>query len=385
MAKRRDLIVGLVFLGAVIGVGYLTVVIKGFSYLTRPRIAPLKIVFDDVLSLEEGEEVRVRGVKIGQVTGISYNKSGKVVVEATLFEEPVLYKNVSFHIRSKSPLGGWYLAIDPGSPSDPAHPEKDRVDLATLAGMPLHGETPADLFTELGRVLGEKREALAAIIDDLRDAVGAIRRREGVVGALIYDEKMKKDLTGAVHGLSVSVTEPRGLLYALLQNRELADNVTEAVASLRKSLTRTDTPLGVLLNDPEAGRSVRQALVDLSEIASQIRSGKGTVGRLLADEKLYDEAVRAAEGLSALVQGEGLVPYLIKDPESRELGRRSLEALRDVALKLNTGKGTIPRLLNEPDVYEHAEKLLVEIRESVEDAREAAPINQLVNLLGAVY
>jgi len=385
VAKRRDLIVGLVFLGAVIGVGYLTVVIKGFSYLTRPRIAPLKIVFDDVLSLEEGEEVRVRGVKIGQVTGISYNKSGKVVVEATLFEEPVLYKNVSFHIRSKSPLGGWYLAIDPGSPSDPAHPEKDRVDLATLAGMPLHGETPADLFTELGRVLGEKREALAAIIDDLRDAVGAIRKREGVVGALIYDQKLKKDLTGAVHGLSVSVTEPRGLLYALLQNRELADNVTEAVASLRKSLTRTDTPLGVLLNDPEAGRSVRQALVDLSEIASQIRSGKGTVGRLLADEKLYDEAVRAAEGLSALVQGEGLVPYLIKDPESRELGRRSLEALRDVALKLNTGKGTIPRLLNEPDVYEHAEKLLVEIRESVEDAREAAPINQLVNLLGAVY
>ncbi|RLJ01043.1 MAG: hypothetical protein DRP11_05105, partial [Candidatus Aenigmatarchaeota archaeon] len=243
MTRGRDLVVGLVFIGAVIGVGYLTVVIKGFSYITRPRLSPLKIVFPDVLSLEEGEDVRVRGVKVGQVTDISYNEAGEVVVEATFFEKPILYKNVSFHIRSKSPLGGWYLAVDPGFPTDPAHPERDMVDLETLATKKLRGEAPADLFSELGRILGEKREELAGIIGDLRDAVGAIRRREGIVGTLIYDKNLKEEVKKAISELSRSVTEPRGLFYTLLQDKTLSDNVKELVAQLREAVTRNDTPL----------------------------------------------------------------------------------------------------------------------------------------------
>ena len=103
MVNRRDVLVGLVFIGAIAAVGYLTVVIKGFSYLTRPGLEPLTITFDEVLSLEEGEEVRARGVKIGQVTKIAYDEDGRVDVEVTFFTEPTLYKNCSFHIRSKSP------------------------------------------------------------------------------------------------------------------------------------------------------------------------------------------------------------------------------------------------------------------------------------------
>jgi len=175
------------------------------------------------------------------------------------------------------------------------------------------------------------------------------------------------------------------LLYTLLNDRDMADDVRTVVADLKNTLRRSDTPLGVLLNDPEAGKNVRRTLSDLAEMARQIREGKGTLGRIFADETLYNEAVSTVKGLGRIAEGEGAVPWLISDPESREQTREFLRNLRDIAVKLNEGDGTIARLINKPDVYDHAEKLLVQIREAVEDARENAPVNQLVNLLGAVY
>ena len=384
-SSRRDVLVGFLFIGAIAAIGYLTIVIKGFSYLTRPRLEPVIVTFDDVVSLEEGEEVRARGVKIGQVTGIKYDEEGQVEVEVTFFQWPRLYKNCSFHIRSKSPLGGKYVAIDPGFPEDPAHPEADLLKPEDLTGKKVKGEPATDLFTELGDIIGEERDNISGMIENLRDMTQAIRDQKGPVGALIYNADMKENLNRMVKELASAVYEPKGLAYTLLNDRTMAANVSDIVARLKTAISRSDTPLGVLINDPETGGKLKRTVSDLAELTRQIREGKGTLGRIFADQTLYNEAVSTVKGLGRIAEGQGAVPWLISDPESREQTRHLLRNLRDITVKLNEGDGTIARLINDPAVYDHAEKLLVQIREAVEDARENAPVNQLVNLLGAVY
>jgi phospholipid/cholesterol/gamma-HCH transport system substrate-binding protein len=374
--KRRDVLVGLVFISAVAGIGYLTVVIKGLSTLIGPHLAPLTITFPEVLALEEGEEARAKGVKVGQVSAVEYRNDATVAVRVTLFADPHLREGCSFRIRSKSPLGGKYLEIDPGPTTG-----------APVTRTAFEGERPSDLFSELGEVLGSRKKELVELIDNLRDTTRAIREGQGAVGALIFDTELKANVSQAVRELARAVTGegPKGLLYTLLHDEKLAENVSGTIGDLRDIVRRSETPLGVLLHDAEAGRDVKSTLSDVAALARDIRAGKGTVGRLFADDELYSKAVELAEGLGAISEGEGVLSYLLKDPDSRVQGREALRNLRDLLVKLNEGDGTVARLINKPDVYDQAHKLLVQIRESVEDAREQAPINQLVNLLGAVY
>ena len=379
MKHSRDFLVGIVFIGAIVGVGYLTVMIRDTSSFWGPRFQPLTITFPEVFGLEEGEKVRAKGVEIGKVTSVSYRSDGQVDVVITPHQDPHLREGCTFTIMSKSPLGGKYVEIHPGPPQNA---ELDLAEQNTFVG-----EQPSDVFWELAEILRKRRDEIMQLIDNLKDATQKIRDGQGTLGALIYDRDMKANLQRIVGEVANSVTgeDPKGLLHAVLHDRALADNLRGVVLDIREALKRVDTPLGILLWDSQAGESVKNTLLDVASLTRDIREGRGTLGRIFVDRALYDKAIELAEGLGRVSKGDGLIAYLIDNAESRELGRDFLVGLRDVLVNLNEGDGTIARLIKEPELYDHVQRLIVQIRESVEDAREQAPINQLVNMLGAVY
>ncbi len=370
----------MIFLGAIIGVGYMTIMIRGFSLLTRPELPPLTVTFTDIMGLGEGEEVRVKGVKIGEVQTITYhNQTGNVEVAISLFKPLELRKGCSFHILSKSPLGGKYVDINPGPPT--AEP----IDLSkqnTFEGAP-----PRDLFHDLATILSEEKENIHSIIENLESAMNAVNKQEGPLGQLIYSAKLKNEVDEIVTSLRDSLTgRKKNLAYTFLNDAELAENVREIVLNLNKDLNDQDTPIGILLNDREAGKNLKNTIADLAGILEKTKNGEGSLGKLLVDEKLYTSFVELVETLnSELVDGKGLLPYLLTDPESRKEGEEILTSLREIVVKINEGDSTLAQLVNKPDLYRQLDKLLIQLRESVEDAREQAPVNNLVNMLGAMF
>lgn len=376
MTSKQNIIVGFVFIGAIVGIGYLTVMIKGFSVLTRPSIAPITITFPEVVGLQEGEEVRIKGVEIGQVGAINYRSDGKVDVDVTLFREPGLRKGCEFHIRSKSPLGGKFMEIIPGPTTNPPIKLADQSDF--------EGEKPHDLYADLGNLIGSKQEVIEAIIDDVNKVTRDLAQAKGPLGALIFDEKMKKQLVTIVSSINASVTgEQKGLAYTLLSDAELAAEVRTLLVNLSKDLQNTDTPLGVLLKDARAGLALKSILDDTAQLTALIRKGEGTVGKLITEDALYEKVSGFVDGLAQIVEGDGLAANLIKNPEWRDHGATILKSLRDTLVRVDRGESTLGKLLNKSDIHDDLKALLVQLRESVEDAREQAPINQLVNLLGA--
>lgn len=72
----------------------------------------------------------------------------------------------------------------------------------------------------------------------------------------------------------------------------------------------------------------------------------------------------------------GAVSEIIDD--NRDNIYASIRNMRDITEKLNTGKGTFGKLINEDKIHTQTESLVKELRETIEDAREQAPITSFI-------
>jgi len=95
----------------------------------------------------------------------------------------------------------------------------------------------------------------------------------------------------------------------------------------------------------------RESLEQITGMLKEIRSGRGTVGRLFSDDELYKEItgfVSAAEGVASYLRdGRGSIGRLIKDPVVYERLNASLENLQEMTRRINAGEGSLGRLLKD--------------------------------------
>lgn len=101
------------------------------------------------------------------------------------------------------------------------------------------------------------------------------------------------------------------------------------------------------LNDVAA--SATQSLDEATRLLRDVRAGKGTVGRLFTDDKLFkdiDGFVSAAEAVAEhIARGRGTLGMLAKDPEAYRSLVAALRNLDDMTRRLNAGEGTLGKLL----------------------------------------
>jgi phospholipid/cholesterol/gamma-HCH transport system substrate-binding protein len=225
------------------------------------------------------------------------------------------------------------------------------------------------------------------------------------------------------------VVEPGGQITAapateidqlLSSGGDVVDNLVVAASSLSNILSRMERGeglLGALVADRGDGQALNETitviLTDLRDVLSDVKSGRGSIGRLLYSDDLTVELEGAIAELQQLAQamneGDGLLPALISDPALRDrftealgnlettsgeletlvadLGsgdgllprlmkdealadelstdlRQLLDQLNQASTKLNQGEGTASKLLNDPAVYEAISDILVGINES---------------------
>lgn len=86
--------------------------------------------------------------------------------------------------------------------------------------------------------------------------------------------------------------------------------------------------------------------VQLAGIMTDVRTGEGSLGRFLYDERLYDESVATTQELQVTLRtlsarADGLL--LVAEQASG--------GINSILAKVNTGNGTVARFLNEDEVY----------------------------------
>jgi phospholipid/cholesterol/gamma-HCH transport system substrate-binding protein len=140
--------------------------------------------------------------------------------------------------------------------------------------------------------------------------------------------------------------------YPLLDSMQ---SILRRVDGMVAQLESGKGSIGKLLYDQEVYDKVQAILTDFQKVTHALASGEGTLGALLYDESLYTEIRNTVKRLDSVVvgmqQGEGTAGRLLKDPALYDELKQSSSQLRVLITNLNAGKGTAGKLLTDDTAH----------------------------------
>jgi phospholipid/cholesterol/gamma-HCH transport system substrate-binding protein len=174
---------------------------------------------------------------------------------------------------------------------------------------------------------------------------------------------------GTVESVEFSGTELEVVLELQEEVRSLVTTNTRAVVGSLGLLGEPivdlrSRPGGRVLSDWEYVASTASAasmadltttasegLQQLNQLLADARAGRGTLGKLVADDALYTEmhafVASAAQLSRAINSGRGTMGSLINDPSVHNALKSSLENLQTMTARINSGQGALGRFLND--------------------------------------
>jgi phospholipid/cholesterol/gamma-HCH transport system substrate-binding protein len=190
-----------------------------------------------------------------------------------------------------------------------------------------------------------------------------------------------------------SVEQPD--LSAIMQK---LDNVASGVENLTKSFTgdKIDSLFGPLIGFVQDNREPLTATIaNLRATSAQIAAGKGTVGKLIYDDALYNTALVTVSNLQTTSDeikvaiseakriindvnaGQGTLGKLVKDETLYTETTASMKNLKEILQKINQGQGTIGALVNNMEFYKNAKLTLQKVDKATEGLEDQGPLSVL--------
>ncbi len=368
MSTRRQFLLGIFFLTALSILGFYTLFLTDFTLFKDP--IQMEVYFPDAHDLREGDPVMISGLRIGRVRSLEYlpdeEENRRILARLNLNERIELLEGARITIMESTLLGGRKVDIYAGTPG--GTPLELAPDEALYGSVELN---PIAALGSIGDILNENRARITNLFSNLDQITSDLRAGQGPIGRLLTDEQMAQDLSaslGSLRGLSANVQE-----------------VTEEIS-------QGNGLLGALVMDPELADSARSAISSLGTIAEDLRAGRGLVGRLLTDEALSNEVAEAVTAFRNLGQrleaGEGPLGLLLGDEAMGEDLRQIVSDfklasanLERVTSQVGSGEGTIGQLVMNQELYDEALAGVKLLTRSLEDYREAAPIQAFTGVL----
>ncbi len=96
------------------------------------------------------------------------------------------------------------------------------------------------------------------------------------------------------------------------------------------------------------------SLEQIGQLLTDLRAGRGTMGRLMTDDRLYEELTAFTESAATITrvlsQGEGTLGRLLQDPAVHESLKQSMQRLDSITARIDRGEGALGRLLTDSSV-----------------------------------
>lgn len=422
---RKEIVVGVVFLGILAVLFAFTVIIRGKSIFKPPE--EFAAYFPrGVGGLREGNVVRISGLEVGQVEKMRLLKGG-VLAHISVQSGVVLYPGYKITVRAFSPLGGKYVDIHRGDEKLPPldydlmkgrtvwSPELDFAPQTAFhmgpgpsQGLPLRGEVEAELITELAGLAETIRPDIEKAVANVRDMTDKMNQNVGTIGKLVGDPSLFDSLasaaanferaTASLASVLAKADSTSGTLGKLVADPALYDEATRAMSGAANIFEKVDQGQGVagrLVNEGPMAQSIERTVLKIEGIIASLEAtethpkGKGTAGRFLHDDGAYLALQNSLLELRTMLYDintkDGPVGVLVRDEAAGQAIQRTLASVESatanvekVTLALAEGRGSAGRFIMDDKFVREAERVLVSIRESIEDTREQAPINAFI-------
>lgn len=176
------------------------------------------------------------------------------------------------------------------------------------------------------------------------------------------DSEVRKDSVATVRSISLLGTNYVSLTFGEGPIAEAGDvlpsveptDINDIIESVGSVVDTIDSALGAFASgDNEEAKGI---LSNIGVITGDISEGKGTLGKLIKDEKLYNELTRTFTNLGdlsdSITNGQGTFAKAMRDEEFFDLAKSSLININKITSSMDLEKGTVGRLLNDEELYD---------------------------------
>ncbi|HLW32269.1 MAG TPA: MlaD family protein [Aequorivita sp.] len=292
MRLSKEVKTGILAIGAILLLIFGYSFLKGTNLLDKHREYFVK--YDNVEGLAKGAPVTVNGLTVGKVLDISFgNHKGLLAVKFSVEEDFEFSRNSIVRIYSAGLIGGKSLGI---------FPQYDMNNVA-ISGDTLRGDIEDGMLSAVTKALGpleRKVNNTLATVDTLLLSINAI-----------VDEKTRHNLQEAIEHLNHTLNSFSGvsenLNQLLANNSGKLDNTFTNLDKTANNLSKLTDSLAQL-DTKKLVTDLQSALDKVNQIVNDVDNGKGSMGKLLKDDQLYNNLEGASRQLEQLLQDVKLNP-----------------------------------------------------------------------------
>ncbi|MCX5642376.1 MAG: MlaD family protein [Candidatus Omnitrophica bacterium] len=303
-------------------------VVKGqFSF--RKGGYEVKAVFKYVAGVDRGSPVHVSGVRVGEVKKVvvDYSQTPRVFVTLYLDRSVKLGRHSQVFIRSFGLIGEKYVEILPSSSTDTPLIQPNEI----LAGTePL----PIDRLLAMGEDLGRNIQSMVSSVDKL---FGDTKFKEELYTTLDQLKLMSVQGNKTLAGIQAAATD---LQLASIKAQELLSSAQGVVEQTKPALVQS------LFNFQVASAGLATASRQMSEVMEKLQGDDSTLGLLISSGDLYRKLDKS----------------LVDLEKSAEQFAAASESIKDLSLDIKTGKGSVGKFLTSDEIYNEVKGLISDIR-----------------------
>ncbi|MFB9076437.1 MlaD family protein [Flavobacterium procerum] len=266
--------------------------LKGKDLFTNYKV--LYAEYDNVEDLSSSAPVTLNGLPIGKVNKITINEvTGKLMVELQLKTDFPISKTSSAALYSPSLIGGKQIKILPNlADKDPAED-----------GQVLQSAVELGLTESLGGKVAPLEQKLSAMLVNIDKLVVGLNNT--------LDTQTQQNLKRTIAELSQTMEQfhkASGTLNTILDTNK--GQINGVVTNFNK-MSNNFSKISDSLNKADLGKTVRnlnQTLAKVDALMNNLNSGKGTAGKILNDDALYNNLAKTSKELELLLQDVRLYP-----------------------------------------------------------------------------
>lgn len=292
MKLTREIKTGILVISAIL------LFIWGYSFLKGKDLftnyKTFYVEYENVEGLSKSAPVTLNGLTIGKVNSIKINENtGKLMVELQLKTDFPISKSSIATIYEPGFIAGKQIAIHPNFSDKTVAEDGDKLQGNMKLGL-------TDSVSEKLVPLQEKLQKLMGDADVLISGVNTIldkKGKEDIKNSLSELSKTMEQFHKASLSLNVILDDNKSQINGVVTN---FNKVSSNFAKISDSLNKAD--LG------KTAKNLQKTLANVDKIMADLQAGKGTMGKLLNDEALYNNLSKTSKELELLLQDVRLNP-----------------------------------------------------------------------------
>jgi len=244
----------------------------------------VKVRFNKVSGLEIGNNVTVNGVRKGHVNEF-FIQGASVIVTLSISNEVLLKKDAEFSLESTDLMGGRKIEVNPGN-SD------ENLDLTEIH----QGNYISDIA------------GMISLFSDIQDKIGIIAN-ESVktlrgINSLLDDKTFIEGLRTSITNLNNVTAKLDRVITENQQNlKEITENTKEITYDTKVLIKENKDKVEITLANLNAVMLKSDSLMtSLNYLTQETITGGNNLGKILYNDSLYNNLIKAMESVSELTK-----------------------------------------------------------------------------------